>query len=99
MAAAELLFVPELVDGRWIDLRLPTLVLTTRLGCGDSFGLAFLAQVGFEFAEYTQHIEEGLPGSGAGVDRLLSRALRRDNQGGFERQSGWMTPGSAAGRA
>jgi butyryl-CoA dehydrogenase len=25
--------------------------------------------------------------------------LRADNQGGFERQSGWMTPGLAAGRA
>jgi len=26
-------------------------------------------------------------------------AMRGDNQGDFERRSGWMTPGSAAGRA
>ena len=37
----------------------------------------------------------------AGVDErhLVEDRVRGDNQGDFERRSGWMTPGSAAGRA
>ena len=70
----ELLLVPELADDRWIDFRFPSLVDAARLRCGDPLGLALLPQVGLELREYSQHIEEGLAGSGAGVDRLLSCA-------------------------
>ncbi len=70
----QLLLVPKLVDDRGIDLRLSALVDAARLRCGNSFGLAFLPQVGLELGEYPQHVQEGLTGSGARVDRLLSRA-------------------------
>ena len=49
---------------------------------------------GTELASVTT--EEGSEASS--FDILRSR-VRGDNQGDFERRSGWMTPGSAAGRA
>jgi hypothetical protein len=64
------------VDDRGIDFRPSSLVDTTRFRCGNSFGLAFLPQVGLEFGEHPEHVEEGLAGRGACVDRLLSRAQR-----------------------
>jgi hypothetical protein len=72
----ELLLVPKLVDDRGIDFRLSPLIDTARLRCGISFGLAFLPQVGLELGEHPKHVEEGLTGSGARVDRLFSRAQR-----------------------
>jgi hypothetical protein len=36
--------------------------------------LPFLPQVGFELGEHAKHVEEGLAGRGARIDRLLSRA-------------------------
>jgi hypothetical protein len=66
----------SLVDDRGIDFRLSPLVDTARLRCCNSFGLAFLPQVGFELGEHPKHVKEGLTGSGARVDRLHSRAQR-----------------------
>ena len=66
--------VPELVDDRGIDFRLPPLVDTARLRRGNSFGLAFLSQVGFELGEYAQLVEEGL----AAVPVLIGCSVARN---------------------
>ena len=54
-----------------INGRLPALVHPLGLGLGDTFKLTLAPQVGFELGENAKHIEEALPGSRAGVDRLL----------------------------
>ena len=44
-----------------------------RLGGGDTLHLPLAAQVGLEFGEHAQHVEEGLSRRCRGVDRLLGR--------------------------
>src|SRR5262249_31094459 len=54
----------------------PALVDASRLGLGDAFELALATEVGFEFGEDTEHIEEALPDGRTRVDRLLGRLER-----------------------
>jgi hypothetical protein len=42
----------------------------SRLGLGDALNLVLAPEVGLELGEYTQHVEEALPGIRA-IDRLL----------------------------
>src|SRR5215471_18125702 len=48
------------------DRGLAALVNASGLGLGDTFELAFLAQIGLEFGEYAEHVEEALAGSRRG---------------------------------
>ena len=63
-----------------IDRRLAALVDAARLGGADPFELPLAAQIGLELGEHAEHVEKGLAGRGAGVDRLLGR-LQRDALG------------------
>src|SRR5262249_8773602 len=54
-----------------INARLAAPIDPCRLGLGYPFELPLAPEVGFEFREYAQHIEEALPGGGPGVNRLL----------------------------
>src|SRR3954463_15176604 len=63
-------------DALVIDRPLAALVGASGLGCRDAFKLPLAPEIGLELGEHTEHVEEGLAGRGAGVDRLL---------GGFQR--------------
>ena len=63
-----------------IDRRLAALVDTARLGGADPLELSLAAQIGLEFGEHAEHVEERLAGCGAGIDRLLGR-FQRDTAG------------------
>ena len=67
-------------DFAGVDRRLAALVDAARLRGGDPFELPLAAQIGLEFGEHAEHVEERLAGSSAGVDRLLGR-LQRDALG------------------
>ena len=79
-AGPELLLAAQPQDFAGIDRRLAALVDAARLGGADAFELSLAAQIGLEFGEHAEHVEERLAGRGAGVDRLLGR-LQRDTAG------------------
>src|ERR1700744_2456446 len=62
----------ERLDPRNVNGSFAPLVNAGRLCFRDTFHLAFLAQIGFKFRKYAQHVEESFAGCGAGVYRLLS---------------------------
>ena len=49
------------------------MVDTARLGCGDSLKQTLTPEIGFEFSEYAQHVQEGLARSASRVYGLLDR--------------------------
>jgi hypothetical protein len=57
-----------------------TRATAARLGGADPFQLPFAAQIGLEFGEHAEHVEERLAGRSAGIHRLLSR-FQRDAAG------------------
>jgi hypothetical protein len=68
----------------------------------ERFALPFLPQRLHEYSEWLA-INAAMPtvqraGSGA-TETGIATLLSGDNQDGCQRQSGWMTPGSAAGWA
>jgi hypothetical protein len=62
---------------RFRDRPLSTFIGASSLGRGDTFELALAAEICLKLGKYTKHVEEGLAGCGAGIDRLLS-CLQRD---------------------
>ena len=72
--------MPQPSDFAGVDRRLAALVDAARLGGGDPFELPLAAQIGLEFGEHAEHVEERLAGGSAGVDRLLG-CLQRDTPG------------------
>jgi hypothetical protein len=58
-----------------INRRNPALIAAFALLLGDALGLAFAAKISLELGEDAKHVEEGLAGRVARIDRLL---------GGFE---------------
>jgi hypothetical protein len=79
-AGPELFLTAKPQDLDRIDRRLATLIDAARLSGIDPLQLAFTAQIGFEFGEHTQHVEERLARRGAGIDWLFSR-LQGDTSG------------------
>ena len=77
---AELLVIEQPPDFVGIDRWFPALVDAARLGGADPFKLPLAPQIGLEFGEYAEHVEERLASRGAGVDRLLGR-LQGDTPG------------------
>ena len=74
----EVLLVPEFMNNRRVDLRLATLIDPARLGCGNSFRLAFLPQVGFELGEAPSMSRKAFPAAvpvsiGCSVARKTTR--------------------------
>ena len=52
------------------------LIDASSLSLRDALHLPLLAEVGLEFREHAEHVEETLAGGGAGIDRLLCRLQR-----------------------
>ena len=77
---AELLVVAQPVDLAGVDLWLAALVNAARFRGTDPLQLPLAAQIGLEFGEHAEHVEERLARGSAGVDRLLGR-LQRDGLG------------------
>jgi hypothetical protein len=73
---AEFLIVVQTPNFVGVDGRFATFVDAAHLGGSDTFELPLAAQIGLEFGEYAEHVEEGFAGRGAGVDRLLGRLER-----------------------
>lgn len=60
------------------------------------FHLALATQIGFEFGEDTEHVEEGFACGSAGVDRLFGRLERGAR--GFERSNDVLHGRRSSGR-
>lgn len=55
---------------------LPAFVDPSAFRCGDAFHLSLSTEICLELSEDAEHIEEGLAGGRAGVDRLFCRLQR-----------------------